>query len=110
MKEKVDKAKEILPSTCIIGGTFVPLLLSLIGGFTEIGYVPKSRVIFKKNPMFGYGCGVSQYNKFYDRDLDMYQVLPRPYIGSFDGFPGDKFIKKWVLDLADQANFSPGIY
>ena len=34
----------------------------------------------------------------------MYQVLSRPYIGYFDGFPADKFIfKKLVLDLADQA-------
>ena len=40
---------------------------------------------------------------FYDKDLDMYQVLPRLYIGSFDGFPGENCIEKWVLDLADQA-------
>ena len=43
--------------------------------------------------MLIYGCGVSQYPQFYDKDLDMYQVLPCPYIGSFEGFPGDKFIK-----------------
>ena len=24
--------------------------------------------------MLGYGCGVSQYPQFYDRDLDMYQL------------------------------------
>ena len=42
--------------------------------------------------MLGYVCGVSQYPQFYDKCLDMYQVLPRPYIGSFDGFPGDKLI------------------
>ena len=54
--------------------------------------------------MLGYGCGVSQYPQFYDKDLDMYQVLPRPYIGSFDGLPGDKLIiEKQVLDLASQA-------
>ena len=33
----------------------------------------------------------------------MYQVLPRTYIGSFDGFLGDKLLKKWVLDLESQA-------
>ena len=33
----------------------------------------------------------------------MYQVLPRTYIESFDVFPGDKSIKKWMLDLASQA-------
>ena len=35
-----------------------------------------------------YGCGVSQHPRFYDKYLDMYQVLPRPYIRSFDGYPG----------------------
>ena len=44
--------------------------------------------------MLGYGCGVSQYPQFYVKDLDMYQVLPRPFIGYFDGFPGEKSIKK----------------
>ena len=43
--------------------------------------------------MLDYGCGVSQYTQFYDKYLDMYQVLPRPYRGSFEGFPGDKFVK-----------------
>ena len=42
--------------------------------------------------MLGYGCDVSQCPQFYDKDIDMYQVLPRPYIGSFDGLPGDKLI------------------
>ena len=28
--------------------------------------------------MLGYGYGVSQYLQFYDKNLDMYQVLPRP--------------------------------
>ena len=42
--------------------------------------------------MLGYGCGVSQYPRFYAKDLSMYQVLPHPYIGSFDCFTGDKLI------------------
>ena len=33
----------------------------------------------------------------------MYQVLPRPYSWPFDGVPGYKLIKKWVLDLASRA-------
>ena len=41
--------------------------------------------------MLGYGCGTSQYPQFFVEDLDMYQVLPRPYLGCFDGGPGDKF-------------------
>ena len=40
--------------------------------------------------MFGYRCGVSQYPQFYVKYLDMYQVLPRTYLGYFDGYPGDK--------------------
>ena len=43
-------------------------------------------------PMLSYGCGVSRYPQFYVKYLDMYQLLPRPYLGSFDGFPGDKLI------------------
>ena len=43
--------------------------------------------------LLGYGCGVSQYPQFSVKYLDMYQVLPRPYLRSFDGFPGDKIIK-----------------
>ena len=44
--------------------------------------------------MIGYGCGVSQYPQYYKKYLDMYLVLPRPYMGSFEGFPRDKFIFK----------------
>ena len=42
--------------------------------------------------MFGYGCGVYQYTQFYVKDLYMYQLLPRPYLGYFDGVSGDKLI------------------
>ena len=41
-----------------------------------------------------YGCGVYQYPQCYDQELDMDQVLPRPYIGSFEGLHGDNFKKK----------------
>ena len=46
---------------------------------------------------------MSQYPQFYDKHLDMYQVLTLPYKRSFDVFPGDKLVKKWVLDLESQA-------
>ena len=36
--------------------------------------------------MLCYGCGVSQYPQFYDRDSDKYQVLPSPYKEKFEGF------------------------
>ena len=44
--------------------------------------------------MLGFGCGVSQYPQFYYQDLDKYQVLPRPYLGSFEGYRKEKFIEK----------------
>ena len=37
--------------------------------------------------MLGYGYGVSQYTKFYNRDLDKYQALPYSYKGYFEVFP-----------------------
>ena len=54
--------------------------------------------------MLGYGCGMSQYPQFYYQDLDKYQVLTRPYWGSFEGYLGKKCTKeKCLLDLAGQA-------
>ena len=53
--------------------------------------------------MLGYGCGVYQYPQFFVKDLDIYQMLPRPYLRSFDGCPGEKLIKKWVTNLANRA-------
>ena len=40
--------------------------------------------------MLGYVCRVSRYPQFYYQDLDKYQVLPHPYLGSFKGYPGGK--------------------
>ena len=54
--------------------------------------------------MLGYGCGMSQYPQFYYQDLDRYQVLTRPYWGSFEGYLGKKCTKeKCLLDLAGQS-------
>ena len=39
--------------------------------------------------MLGCGSCVSQYTQFYYQDLDKYQVLPCPYLGSFQGYPGE---------------------
>ena len=59
--------------------------------------------------MLGYGYGVSEYPKFYDQELDSYQVLPHPYKGYLECFHGNKPVKeKWVLDLADQDYFVSG--
>ena len=52
--------------------------------------------------MLGYGFGVSMYHQFFVEDLDIYQMLPRPYLRSFDGGPRDNLLnQKWVLNLAN---------
>ena len=38
--------------------------------------------------MIGHVCGASQYPQFYDEKLEKYQMLPRPYLGSFEGNNG----------------------
>ena len=53
--------------------------------------------------MLGYGCGVYMYPQFFVEDLDIYQMLPYPYLRFFYGGPGDKGLKKWVLDLENRA-------
>ena len=40
--------------------------------------------------MLGYGYGVSQYPQFYYQELKKYQVLPHPYLVSFEGCTGEK--------------------
>ena len=47
--------------------------------------------------MLGYGCGVSQYPQFFVEDLYIYQMVPRPYLRSFDGGPGEKLIKQKLV-------------
>ena len=38
------------------------------------------------------------------RSLNIYQMLPRPYMKYFDGGPADQVLKqKWVLNLANIA-------
>ena len=54
--------------------------------------------------MLGYGCGVSMYPKFYDKELKSFHMLPRPFIRSFDGQCSDQIIiKEWVLNLAKRV-------
>ena len=57
----------------------------------SLGYiilVGKKVFTFAGVNVFGYGCGVSKYLQFYDREVDEYQVLPRPYLGSLEGENG----------------------
>ena len=50
--------------------------------------------------MLGSRRGVSQYLQFFVEDLDMYQMLPHPYLIYFHGGPGRK--TNWLIDLANQ--------
>ena len=42
--------------------------------------------------MLVHGCGVSQYPQFYDIIKNIYQMLPRPYKGSYPGDKGRQFL------------------
>ena len=46
--------------------------------------------------MLGHGCGVSQHPQFYDRIKNIYQMLQRPYVGSYIGENGHQ----WIIVLA----------
>ena len=68
--------------------------------------VGKTSLTSDDDSMFGYGCGVSQYPQFYDKQLDRYQILQHPYSGSFNCFPGNIFEKEnGLLDLSDQTKY-----
>ena len=43
--------------------------------------------------MLGHGCGVSQYNQFYDKNKNLYQMFSRPYVGSYSGEKGRQFLQ-----------------
>ena len=43
--------------------------------------------------MLGYGCGVSMYPQFYEKDSKIFHMLPRPYIISSDGQFSDPVLK-----------------
>ena len=54
--------------------------------------------------MLGYGFGASMYSQFFVEDLNIYHMLPRLYLRSFDGSPDDQVLKqKCLLDLANRA-------
>ena len=55
--------------------------------------------------MLGYGCDVSQYPQFYHQRLEKYQLLPRPYLGSFEGGNGEKLLEKMSVRLGNEADF-----
>ena len=40
--------------------------------------------------MLGNGLSVSHYPQFYYQHLEKYQLLPRPYLGSFEFYIGEK--------------------
>ena len=51
--------------------------------------------------VLGHGCGVSRYPQFYDTIKNIFQMLPRPYVGRYSGEKGHLFLHKpWILALA----------
>ena len=53
--------------------------------------------------MLGYVCGVSQYPQLFVEYVDIYQMLPHPYLRYSDGGPGDKLIKKMGVRLGKSS-------
>ena len=50
--------------------------------------------------MLGHDCGVSQYPQFYDRTKNIYQMLPRPYVGSYSGERVNQLLQyNWINAL-----------
>ena len=51
------------------------------------------------------GCGVSQYPQFYERIKNRYQILPRPYVGSYSGEKSRQFLHEpWTLALSKSVD------
>ena len=51
--------------------------------------------------MLGHSCGVSQYPQFYDTNKNIYQMLPRPYFGSYSSEKGHEIMQQyWIIALA----------
>ena len=47
--------------------------------------------------MLGHGCDVSQYPQFYDTNKNIYQMLPRPYVGSYSGEKDRQIFSNHIL-------------
>ena len=62
--------------------------------------------------MLGYVFDVSHYPLFCNKDEDKYQVLPRPYLGSFGGLSLGKVHKgkMGVILCRSSKNFCLGMY
>ena len=51
--------------------------------------------------MLVHTCGVSAYPQFYYTILKIYQMLPRPYLGSYSGEKGHEIMQQsWIIALA----------
>ena len=51
--------------------------------------------------MLVHGCGVSQFPQFYEKIQKKYQLLPHPYVGSYEIEMGNQILKeKWIVELA----------
>ena len=55
--------------------------------------------------MLGHGGGFSQFTQFYDRIKNKYQILPRPYMDSYEGEKINHILKeKLIVELENQLN------
>ena len=61
--------------------------------------------------MIGHGCSVSHYPELCKQYLEKYQLLPRQYLGIFEGGNGEQLTdKKWMLELTGESEiFSGGV-
>ena len=61
--------------------------------------------------MLGHGCDVSHYTQLYDRYLDKYQLLTRPYLEFFEGYTGKNHKTKMGVRLGRSSrNVCKGMY
>ena len=59
---------------------------------------------FANVSMLGNLCVVSQYPQFHYQHLEKCQLLPCPYLVSFEDSNGGKYIReKWLLDLRGES-------
>ena len=53
--------------------------------------------------MLGHVCGFYQCSQLYYQHLEKYQVLPRQYLGRYEGVIGKNNKRKWMVGLAGES-------
>ena len=68
--------------------------------------------IFKSDDvsMLVHSCGVSQYPQFYDTNKNIYQMLPRLYVGRYSGDKGHKILQQpWIIESDKSVEIFIGV-